>query len=122
MWTCNKCGESIEDQFDSCWHCVRRDETLSRPTSRVTLKPAAYLWAGLVAYAVPFAGLFVSGFDFHAGALHRSEVWAWMAIPGAVSFLILWPFLKRAVLRCVVLACLWLGWTYVFGLAAARVK
>lgn len=21
MWTCSKCGESIEDQFDACWHC-----------------------------------------------------------------------------------------------------
>lgn len=22
MWTCPKCGEKIEDQFDSCWKCV----------------------------------------------------------------------------------------------------
>ena len=21
MWTCTKCGERIEDQFDSCWRC-----------------------------------------------------------------------------------------------------
>ena len=21
MWTCAKCGEKIEDQFDSCWRC-----------------------------------------------------------------------------------------------------
>lgn len=21
MWTCNQCGEVIEDQFDSCWKC-----------------------------------------------------------------------------------------------------
>jgi hypothetical protein len=21
MWTCQKCGEKIEDQFDSCWRC-----------------------------------------------------------------------------------------------------
>jgi hypothetical protein len=21
MWQCNKCGEKIEDQFDSCWKC-----------------------------------------------------------------------------------------------------
>jgi hypothetical protein len=21
MWHCNKCGEKIEDQFDSCWKC-----------------------------------------------------------------------------------------------------
>jgi hypothetical protein len=21
MWTCKKCGEIVEDQFDSCWKC-----------------------------------------------------------------------------------------------------
>ena len=21
MWTCKKCGEQIDDQFDSCWKC-----------------------------------------------------------------------------------------------------
>jgi hypothetical protein len=21
MWTCSKCGEKIEEQFDSCWKC-----------------------------------------------------------------------------------------------------
>jgi serpin B len=27
MWTCPKCGEKIEDQFDSCWKCAARPET-----------------------------------------------------------------------------------------------
>lgn len=22
MWTCEKCGEAIEDQFESCWKCA----------------------------------------------------------------------------------------------------
>ena len=22
MWTCPKCGEAIEDQFDACWKCA----------------------------------------------------------------------------------------------------
>ena len=22
MWVCSKCGEQIEDQFDSCWKCA----------------------------------------------------------------------------------------------------
>jgi len=30
MWTCSKCAESIEDQFDSCWNCApQREETPS---------------------------------------------------------------------------------------------
>jgi hypothetical protein len=28
MWNCQKCGEPIEDQFDTCWNCgTRRDGT-----------------------------------------------------------------------------------------------
>ncbi len=23
-WTCRKCGELIEGQFDQCWHCENR--------------------------------------------------------------------------------------------------
>jgi len=26
MWTCPKCGEKLEDQFDSCWKCVGRPD------------------------------------------------------------------------------------------------
>ena len=35
MWTCPKCAEEIEDQFDSCWRCaVRPDETPPRLPTR----------------------------------------------------------------------------------------
>ena len=28
MWTCPKCNETIDDQFDTCWKCAgRRDAT-----------------------------------------------------------------------------------------------
>lgn len=43
MWTCPKCGEPIEDQFDSCWKCASpAKETvplrvLSRPVMRYFL-------------------------------------------------------------------------------------
>jgi serpin B len=26
MWTCSKCGEKLEDQFDSCWKCAGSPE------------------------------------------------------------------------------------------------
>ena len=32
MWTCPKCGESIENQFDSCWKCAA-------PPEKSTLRP-----------------------------------------------------------------------------------
>ena len=44
MWKCEKCGETIEDSFDSCWKCanggvevVPDDETNGRAVSGVAL-------------------------------------------------------------------------------------
>jgi hypothetical protein len=31
MWTCDKCGEHIEDQFDSCWNCAGGGEKVGLP-------------------------------------------------------------------------------------------
>ena len=31
MWTCNKCGEELEDQFDSCWQCAGPAERIGLP-------------------------------------------------------------------------------------------
>ena len=36
MWTCPKCGETSEDQFDSCWNCVDQSE-LNKPPPPPTL-------------------------------------------------------------------------------------
>jgi serpin B len=35
MWTCPKCGERLEDQFDSCWKCAGQPEPIA-PTSRTS--------------------------------------------------------------------------------------
>ena len=51
MWTCPKCKESIEDQFDTCWKCAGENQQ-QQPTK----KPWS-LWL-LVAIAVGlFAGI-----------------------------------------------------------------
>jgi serpin B len=31
MWTCPKCGEKIEDQFDSCWKCAAQPKQTTIP-------------------------------------------------------------------------------------------
>ena len=31
MWTCPKCGEKIEDQFDSCWKCAGQPDQIGLP-------------------------------------------------------------------------------------------
>lgn len=31
MWICDKCGEKIEDQFDSCWKCAGEPDKIGLP-------------------------------------------------------------------------------------------
>ena len=109
MWICKKCGESIEDQFDSCWHCAPQEISPSQGTSSLPVKTADYFFAALVAYTVPFAGLFVSGFDLDVELFRLWGAWAWMTGPGAVSFFVLRFFLERPVSRWLVLVAFGLG-------------
>jgi len=35
MWICKKCGEQIDDQFDSCWKCsTPTDDSAATPENR----------------------------------------------------------------------------------------
>ena len=40
MWKCPKCSEEIEDQFDSCWKCVKPAPTVTEPPPRREERPA----------------------------------------------------------------------------------
>jgi len=42
MWKCEKCGEAIEDQFDSCWKCtpVRVEPETEDPAVPTGARPA----------------------------------------------------------------------------------
>jgi len=42
MWKCEKCGEEIEDQFDSCWKCtpVRVEPETEDPAEPTGPRPA----------------------------------------------------------------------------------
>lgn len=39
MWTCQHCGESSEDQFDSCWKCAT-PRVSAEPLTPPPVKPA----------------------------------------------------------------------------------
>ena len=41
MWTCPKCHESIEDQFDTCWKCAGRRDGTEPAQSPTQLSPAS---------------------------------------------------------------------------------
>jgi hypothetical protein len=50
MWTCDKCGETHDDQFDSCWNCAGVDSEVPVPIfPRRRLRLFRVLMAGVVA-------------------------------------------------------------------------
>lgn len=59
MWTCPKCSEEIEDQFDSCWKCAPRPEVAApqSPTRRRlsdgALKAGCCITIAVVAFWFP---------------------------------------------------------------------
>jgi hypothetical protein len=69
MWKCPKCGESIEDQFDSCWKCAPVPEE-EKPRKERRPLPLRKLVRYLIALVV--LGLIWLGF-FLPGALRRRE-------------------------------------------------
>ena|ERR1035441_6563297 len=40
MWTCTKCGERLDDQFDSCWKCAGETAVSSANASAPEPPPA----------------------------------------------------------------------------------
>jgi hypothetical protein len=38
MWTCQQCGEQIEDQFDSCWKCAEQAATPESNAPRLPMQ------------------------------------------------------------------------------------
>jgi len=44
MWTCTKCGQQLEDGFDSCWRCTTpRRAVASVPAARIAATPRWHL-------------------------------------------------------------------------------
>jgi outer membrane protein assembly factor BamD (BamD/ComL family) len=42
MWTCSKCGERHDDEFDSCWKCAQKEAP--SPTDRTSEEEAYALY------------------------------------------------------------------------------
>ncbi len=54
MWTCPKCGEEIEDSFDSCWKCAGAVEA-----TKAAGRPKKPLEQPMVCFAVAAVPSFV---------------------------------------------------------------
>ena len=120
MWTCSKCGEQIEDQFDSCWKCAGPTEVVAQSSdySEQKLKWFHYIVAALASYLAAGSVVFaVFVFSAQTLALRNLKIdfsplefWLWVVGPGTVTFLILLPFLRFRLMRRIVFVCAWLGW------------
>jgi hypothetical protein len=135
MWTCPTCGEQIEDQFDACWKCASQ-ANMAEPIELPPLLPAGrnlrwfnYLIAAAAAYASTVGAFFLCWLMQSLSAvleivdLPPVQLWLWMALPAAITFIVVFPFLRFPIPRRVVLLCVCLGWVIIgstFGRAKTR--
>lgn len=122
MWACPTCWERIEDQFDSCWKCAGRANSAEpgkAPPARQKLGCFNYLIAAAVAYASTVGTFFLCSLmqSLSAGRgileLPEAQLWFWMALPAAITFVFVLPFLRFPVARRFVLVCVCLGWVII---------
>lgn len=100
MWTCPKCKEQIEDQFDSCWKCAGAPVE----PSALSAKHAPVALIGVFLVALIFAALFavggagIYGSPFGPGVHPReSAVYAEAILIGPLASLLAIVFHKRLV-------------------------
>src|SRR5689334_8879877 len=122
MWTCTKCGEDIEDQFDSCWKCAAGQEQAQPEANAQKIRWYEYVFAALIAYLIPWVPglpLFISRGPYSTrnafllrGLISFKDLSAigWMLVPGTITFLILLPFLRYRYARRIIagfMCCVW---------------
>ena len=90
------------------------------PTTRLLWRH--YALAALFAYALPWLAIIVEMFFTWGTQMHLAGhfgiplfsdpySWLWMMIPGAITFVILLPFIRLPRQRWIASACVLLGWT-----------
>ena len=121
MWTCAKCGEKIEDQFDSCWKCsvmpepvqkMRRPLTLSFFMLAVFMSGLAPLLADLIhsAYVV------IGGsrmYNAELSYIASSGFWIFLATRAVLTFLLVWVLAKIGFAHMLVWSCSVILWLFV---------
>lgn len=127
MRNCPKCGEVLEDQFDSCWKCAGEQSVRVIPRRR--LKLSDYTTAVLIAYLIPWMAICIQSSMREYGWWHTAilanfdgSMLLWAIIPGAINFLILLPSLKHPIQSRIVATILLLGWTWFLLSSTAKLK
>ena len=128
MWTCHKCGEVIEYQFDSCWKCADKVE----PSTSLSVPPRArwhdYASALLVSYLIPciavlLDAVFAPQYWTHSTISSRDlpGAFLWMLVPAIITFFAIWPFRLYPIGRRIAAACACIGWMCLFSMTHVRV-
>jgi hypothetical protein len=131
MWTCSKCGEKIEDQFDSCWKCAAETNQIPASIQQPKLRWFHYVIAVIVAYSLPWLAIMLSPFlsergvndvvsNYRGDESNHPIIWIGMLVPAAITFLILLPFLRFPMRRRLAFVGVCLGWILLIG--GARTK
>jgi hypothetical protein len=128
MWTCPKCGEAIEGQFDSCWKCAGKEGQTAAPAQPA--KPLELTIAALISYLIPWLALLLvmlpigqaPGY-FDLEIVRDARSWLWMLIPAVLNFFILRSLSRFPIVSRLAAYLLFLGWVFIMMLfAPATIK
>jgi hypothetical protein len=117
MWSCPKCGEKIEDQFDSCWRCAAAPEEALEPIVRLGWQ--FFLVAALAALFTPLLAdgvqsLFeVRPYQRIYSFLYLGSTWGasvFVGLRAILTFLAPWCFAKLGFRDRTVWICLAVLW------------
>jgi hypothetical protein len=124
MRRCAKCGEEIEDPFDSCWKCAGASPEKFVASPKQALGWRDYAIAVLASGLMPFlvfglqSTLLLGSYQLRHAWLEdgmdlfrRPAVWLVMAFQAALAFLALLPFLAARIGRRIAYAVLCILWT-----------
>ena len=106
MWTCPKCGETIEEQFDSCWKCAGHSSQAVLPSSKhgsVSAVPYA-IFVPVLAVMAQSAWI-AQGWSFRNTLLahvFHPVILLSMIVVAFISYFVLRPFAAYQVARRVV--------------------
>lgn len=104
MRICPKCGEEIQEQFDSCWKCAGPLESNEMVSKARRLRPWDYFLAILMAVASPaLADVLHSALVVMRGTrLHNVEIdrigtegfWIFLGLRAVITFFVLWRLFR----------------------------
>lgn len=123
MWTCTKCGEVHQDEFDACWKCnTARGEVASPPSNQ----PSKSVQTDKAGTTNPYAGVLMDRYDIayrFAGSLAPlgrfvrgvAVVLGFLSVIGAIAVLAEANMPVAVAISALVMAAVSAFFVYIFG-------